>query len=943
MQEFRRETRVKESDSRPLPEQLRQVREKIALDNTAEKRARLAALETQVKEQELKDASSWRLRSRSRWLKEGDAPSHYFFAMMRSKYKREMIETLTTDEGEILTSQEEILTETHRFYQNLFQEEAEGNEDQREMHTQQALQLLKRKVTGEQNGKLAQVPNMEELERTVKLLPRDKAPGLDGVTSEVIQEHWELIKEDCKEMIECFWSDGKLTDRTKKGAIKLIPKSEDKARLKDWRPISLLGITYKIISKLLAERLKSLLPNLVNEQQTGFVQGRSIFDSILTVKLGQEWANVTSQQSIFLKLDFVKAYDHVRHRYLWQVLEAMGFCTKFIMLIQGLVEDAHFVIHINGAFTKEIKLERGVRQGCPIAPLLFALSTQPLMALLREAQIQGEVHGLEVGNSRQILDALFADDTGLLLRATEENWRSATTVVQKFEVISGAKLNVSKKKEDGGIGLVSFKLQAKTLKMRLVSKLMEDQDLDWTQTARAIIEWKILSVKCKAGEIGDTLQETLIFGRKLQLKDSPTLERMLDGWWEARRFLVFKPNAPIPLDLRMELALRLTLPTESIMRGDLRRFLHLLKRIGIGVVGDLNEENMIKLAELKRGQGSRAWEMDAAGRTSLIYWHTQQVISGRALQTARLSDGAFWEWKNGRQNLQGWTQTTQAWRALLAKPKYEEDKLNRYWGVTWTRDRWKHFWGKLWEVDIFLRDKFWTWRIIQRGFLVNERLKRMTVDDGDCRRCDGGLETTEHCFISCTRVYRCWSRLTIALNKVLPTCLPEGNILEWLEGTLRDHSTRLAPMLMFVSHTRAAWRERCKEQFEGKKEMRPPKQILEGSDNLTQELAAVKTSQQKLKWLEEAHSYLQLAKQQLERDNWRQRVDTYRLQGAGPTESDCPQSWPTSQEASDRNSDSGSSEEETFTSGPTDGREEDGQLRYRLEEIGRALNELGFH
>ncbi|KAL3692032.1 hypothetical protein R1sor_005683 [Riccia sorocarpa] len=303
MQEVRRETRHTEADLQTLPAQLMQIRINIKMENTPENRALLAKLETQVKEQEINNAVAWRLRSRSRWLREGDAPSQYFFAMMRSKFKREMIESLTTDSGDIITAPEDILPETHRFYQDLFQEEAIQDEDQRTANTEQALRLLQNKVTAEQNGTLALVPDMDELERIVKILPPDKAPGLDGVTSEAIRENWEVIKDDCKSMIEAFWAGGQLTTRTKKGAIKLIPKSADKARLKDWRPISLLGITYKIISKLLAERLKALLPGLVNEQQTGFVQGRSIFDSILTVKLGQEWSEVTAQQSIFLKLD----------------------------------------------------------------------------------------------------------------------------------------------------------------------------------------------------------------------------------------------------------------------------------------------------------------------------------------------------------------------------------------------------------------------------------------------------------------------------------------------------------------------------------------------------------------------------------------------------------------------------------------------------------------
>ncbi|KAL3695648.1 hypothetical protein R1sor_009724 [Riccia sorocarpa] len=99
----------------------------------------------------------------------------------------------------------------------------------------------------------------------------------------------------------------------KKGVLKLIPKCEERGKLTNLRPLTLLGITYKIVSKILADRIKSLLPELVSGQQTGFVPERTIFDNILALKLGEEWAVESNQEAILLKLDFTKAYDHVRH------------------------------------------------------------------------------------------------------------------------------------------------------------------------------------------------------------------------------------------------------------------------------------------------------------------------------------------------------------------------------------------------------------------------------------------------------------------------------------------------------------------------------------------------------------------------------------------------------------------------------------------------------
>ncbi|KAL3689703.1 hypothetical protein R1sor_016012 [Riccia sorocarpa] len=167
--------------------------------------------------------------------------------MMKSKFKREMLGSLTKDDGEVITDPDDILKETHNFYRRLFKKEDHDDGEQQERLTEEALNLLKTQVGEEENRRISQQPDMEELERIMNLLPSDKAPGLDGITSEVVRENWELIKVDCQQMIEAFWGDGKLTSKTKKGVVKLIPKTDDKSKLKDWIPISLAGISYKLV------------------------------------------------------------------------------------------------------------------------------------------------------------------------------------------------------------------------------------------------------------------------------------------------------------------------------------------------------------------------------------------------------------------------------------------------------------------------------------------------------------------------------------------------------------------------------------------------------------------------------------------------------------------------------------------------------------------------
>ncbi|KAL3686480.1 hypothetical protein R1sor_009054 [Riccia sorocarpa] len=133
-------------------------------------------------------------------------------------------------------------------------------------------------------------------------MKKDKCPGLDGLTIEALLLVWTDIRTDCFEMIDHFWSSGTLIQGQRTAVIKLVPKNEHKRRLKNWRPLSLMPLTYKIITKIIAERIKTFMPQLVDMQQVGFIQGRDIASNLLSLRLGSLGSEINDNDSLLHQL-----------------------------------------------------------------------------------------------------------------------------------------------------------------------------------------------------------------------------------------------------------------------------------------------------------------------------------------------------------------------------------------------------------------------------------------------------------------------------------------------------------------------------------------------------------------------------------------------------------------------------------------------------------------
>ncbi|GMJ01911.1 hypothetical protein HRI_003860300 [Hibiscus trionum] len=229
--------------------------------------------------------------------------------------------------------------------------------------------------------------------------------------------------------------------------IVLILKVRTPTQISDYRPISLVGCIYKLFAKVLSRRMKSVMNDVIGEAQFAFCAGKQILDCFLISN--EIIANTRSRglKGVVFKADFEKAYDSVSWDFLFFLMNKMGFGEQWYRWIRWCVCSAQIAILVNGSLSRYFAISRGLRQGCPLSPLLFNIVAEGLSAFLRNAATKGYIRGLKVGSSEMEISHLqYADDLILFSEASEMPVKNMVRLLRGFELVSGLRLNLCKSK-----------------------------------------------------------------------------------------------------------------------------------------------------------------------------------------------------------------------------------------------------------------------------------------------------------------------------------------------------------------------------------------------------------------------------------------------------------------------------------------------------------------
>ncbi|GKB47787.1 RNA-directed DNA polymerase, eukaryota, reverse transcriptase zinc-binding domain protein, partial [Tanacetum coccineum] len=269
---------------------------------------------------------------------------------------------------------------------------------------------------------LERVVSYGEIKRAVYDCRANKSPGPDGFTFEFFRRYWTLIDLDVVAVVSEFFSLGKFPSGCNASFITLIPKTQDAKLVKDFRPISLIGSIYKIIMKIMANRITLVISDLVSDVQSAFVAGRQILDGP------------------FILNELISWY------YLHDILDKFGFGLKWRSWIQGCLNSAKGYILVNGSSTSEFKFHKGLKQGDPLSPFLFILVMESLHISFKKNLDAGLFRGIQIDGSMSLSHLFYADDAVFIGKWEKSNISTLVNVLNCFSMASGLKINLHKSK-----------------------------------------------------------------------------------------------------------------------------------------------------------------------------------------------------------------------------------------------------------------------------------------------------------------------------------------------------------------------------------------------------------------------------------------------------------------------------------------------------------------
>ncbi|VFQ73124.1 unnamed protein product [Cuscuta campestris] len=367
-----------------------------------------------------KEEMFWSQKANVRWISQGDASTAFFHSLVKGRRNRLFISSLKNTAGCMLSSQEEIAKEAVSHFTRVFSTVHEGDMGE-------VLSHIPFLLSKQDNDMLGRQPDEEEV--------------------------WDIIKVDVSKAVQEFFLGIPLPRVFGSTLIILIPKIEGAITLDQFRPISLSTFFSKILSRILSDRLKIVLPTLISPEQAAFQQGKSINEHVLMVK---EMVHLLSANTkggnCIIKLDLSKAFDNISWSYLEQILIKFGFSPRIVQLLMGNLRSTFFSVLVNGQPKGFFPMQCGVKQGDPLSPLLFTLAMEGFTRYFNHLANIGRISCFSSGRTVAPSLLLYADDIVIFTRADCRNLLRLKAALSTFGMTSGQAINFNKS-QDGRLGV----------------------------------------------------------------------------------------------------------------------------------------------------------------------------------------------------------------------------------------------------------------------------------------------------------------------------------------------------------------------------------------------------------------------------------------------------------------------------------------------------------
>ena len=397
--------------------------------------AEIKSVEDDLYNYHLHKVAGARIRAREQWAEEGETSSKYFFQREKCHAIRSMMNGIYDMQGKTVRTLSRMMHVWILFYSTLFTAAYLDAAEQTFF-----LGKLFHKLSPAEANLCEGDVTLEECTSALQSLSSNKSPGVDGLSYEFYRTFWESMGPDLVSVLNASRLSGQLSLSQRTGIITLLYKKGDKLDPKNWRPITLLCTDYKILAKVLTGRLAKVISHVVSPCQTCGVPGRFSGEVVRLIQDCIDYANSTNLGGALLSLDQEKAFDRVDWAFMHKILEHMHFGPSFRAWIRILYNTLYSRVLINGALGGPFAISRGVRQGCPLSPLLYVLAAEPLSCAIRDST---DIDGFPLPSGDRVKLLQYADDTTCFI-TNDSSLLALFHLLTRYSKASGAVLNIDK-------------------------------------------------------------------------------------------------------------------------------------------------------------------------------------------------------------------------------------------------------------------------------------------------------------------------------------------------------------------------------------------------------------------------------------------------------------------------------------------------------------------